>query len=93
MIDPAIAGTLVGNLGRRAPPSWAGTEKPCLSAQEEEILRLVAWGVSNKEIAARLDLSLKTIESHKTSAMQKLGLHNRMDIVRLALLRGWLREI
>jgi DNA-binding NarL/FixJ family response regulator len=63
-----------------------------LSAREEEILRFVAWGYSNKEIATRLDLSVKTVETHKANAAQKLGLTNRNEIVRFAMLRGWLRD-
>ena len=91
-VDPAIADKLVGSLGRGAQPAAAGTGTVPLSGREEQILRLVAWGYSNKEIAARLDLSVKTIETHKANATQKLGLHNRIDIVRFALLQGWLRD-
>jgi DNA-binding NarL/FixJ family response regulator len=63
-----------------------------LSEREEEILRLIAWGYSNKEIAARLDLSVKTVEAHKANAMRKLDMHGRIDIVRFAILRGWMRD-
>jgi DNA-binding NarL/FixJ family response regulator len=63
-----------------------------LSEREEEILRLIAWGYSNKEIAARLDLSVKTVEAHKANAMRKLDMRSRIDIVRLAILRGWMRD-
>jgi DNA-binding NarL/FixJ family response regulator len=63
-----------------------------LSGREEEILRLVAWGYSNKEIAARLSLSVKTVETHKFNGSRKLGLQNRIDVVRFALLRGWLTD-
>ena len=66
---------------------------PGLSSREEEVLRLVAWGYSNKEIAAKLDLSVKTVETHKANAMQKLGMRNRIDIVRYALLQGWLEDV
>jgi DNA-binding NarL/FixJ family response regulator len=53
----------------------------------------MAWGFTNKEIAARLNLSVKTIETHRTNAMQKMGMHNRSEIVRFALLQGWLNEL
>ncbi len=66
--------------------------EPGVSAREEEILRLVAWGYSNKEIASQLDLSVKTIETHKANASRKLGLPHRIDVVKFALLRGWLQE-
>jgi DNA-binding NarL/FixJ family response regulator len=61
-----------------------------LSERETEVLRLIAWGYSNKEIATRLDLSVKTIESHKANAMKKLGMSSRIDIVRYAVVQGWM---
>jgi DNA-binding NarL/FixJ family response regulator len=61
-----------------------------LSEREAEVLRLIASGYSNKEIAARLALSVKTIEAHKANAMRKLGLNGRIDIVKYAVLQGWL---
>lgn len=91
-LDPAIADRVIGNFGRRVQLTTSGTGHVTVSAREEEVLRFVAWGYSNKEIAARLELSVKTIETHKTNATQKLGLHNRIDIVRFALLQGWLRD-
>jgi len=61
-----------------------------LSERETEVLRLIAWGYSNKEIANRLNLSVKTIESHKANAMKKLGMSSRIDIVRYAVVQGWM---
>jgi two-component system, NarL family, response regulator NreC len=89
-LDPAVAGRVVADYKRRAAPTFAGGG---LSRREEEILRLVAWGYSNKEIAGQLDLSVKTVETHKVNATHKLGLHSRIDIVRFALLQGWLKEV
>ena len=63
-----------------------------MSGREEEVLRFIAWGYSNKEIAARLSLSIKTVEAHKANAMQKMGMKGRIDIVRYALLQGWLQD-
>ncbi len=63
-----------------------------MSGREEEVLRLTAWGYANKEIAARLDISVRTIEVYKTRAMEKMGMKNRIDIVRYALLQGWLQD-
>jgi DNA-binding NarL/FixJ family response regulator len=91
-LDPAIAGRVVNHLKRQAPHAAAAAAETVLSAREEEVIRLVAWGYSNKEIAAQLDLSVKTIETHKANASQKLGLSNRIDIVRYALWQGWLRD-
>ena len=56
------------------------------------MLRLITLGCSNKEIAARLSVSVKTVEAHKANAMRKLGLGTRMDIVSYAIFRGWMRN-
>lgn len=63
-----------------------------VSERESEVLRLIASGYSNKEIAARLSLSVKTVEAHKANAMKKLGLTGRIDIVKYAVLQGWLHH-
>lgn len=63
-----------------------------LSDRESEVLRLIASGYSNKEIAGRLALSVKTVEAHKANAMRKLDLNGRIDIVKYALLQGWLHN-
>lgn len=85
-------------LDSRLPRPWPrrGTRRerpqPAVSARERAVLRLTALGYSNKEIAARLDISVKTVEVHKANAMRKLGLHGRVDVVRYASLQGWLHE-
>jgi DNA-binding NarL/FixJ family response regulator len=63
-----------------------------LSEREAEVLRFIASGYSNKEIAGRLALSVKTVEAHKANAMRKLGLNGRIDIVKYAVLQGWLQN-
>jgi two-component system, NarL family, response regulator NreC len=63
-----------------------------LSERESAVLRLIASGYSNKEIAGRLTLSVKTVEAHKANAMRKLGLKGRIDIVKYAVLQGWLEN-
>ena len=89
-LDPALAGKVMGRYsGRRSVINESGTD---VSDREVEVLRLVAWGHSNKEIASRLDLSVKTIEVHKANAMKKLGMASRIDIVRYAVLQGWLQD-
>jgi DNA-binding NarL/FixJ family response regulator len=62
-----------------------------LSHRETEVLRLIALGYGNKEIAAHLAISVKTVETYKTRLMEKLDLHSRVDIVRYALHQGWLQ--
>ena len=63
-----------------------------LTEREEQILRLIALGHSNKEIANQLELSVKTVEVHKANSMKKLGMQSRIDIVRYSVLRGWLEQ-
>src|SRR5689334_13308599 len=67
-----------------------GKSGAAVSERESEVLRLIASGYSNKEIAARLALSVKTVEAHKANAMRKLDLAGRIDIVKYAALQGWL---
>jgi DNA-binding NarL/FixJ family response regulator len=71
----------------------SGPQAPHVTERETEVLRLMALGHSNKETAALLDISVKTVEVHKTNAMRKLGFQGRIDVVRYALLQGWLRDV
>ena len=90
-LDPAIAGkALSGYFGRKA--GGGSVAEVNLSDRETEVLRHIALGYSNKEIAARLSLSVKTVEAHKANAMRKLDMTSRIDIVRYAMLRGWLQD-
>ena len=73
---------------RRAEPS----RPPHITDRESEVLRLIAVGHSNKEIAGQLEISVKTVEVHKANAMRKLNLRGRIDIVRYAVLQGWLQD-
>ncbi len=90
-LDPAITEKVVGNYVDRSSARGASPQNEP-SEREQEVLRMIAWGYSNKEIAARLDLSVKTIEAHKANAMHKLGMRSRIDIVRYAILQGWLQN-
>jgi two-component system response regulator NreC len=79
-----------GFLAREGKPF--GKAGVTVSQRESDVLRLIASGYSNKEIAAQLNLSVKTIEAHKANAMRKLGLTGRIDIVKYAVLQGWLNN-
>jgi two-component system response regulator NreC len=70
------------------PPMEPGGPSP----REREVLRRTALGQSNKEIAADLGISVKTVEVHKTQGMRKLALPDRGGLVRYAVLQGWLTE-
>lgn len=61
-----------------------------LTEREAEVLHRVALGNSLKEVAAALKISTKTVDTYKTRACHKLGLHSRSDIVRYAITAGWL---
>jgi DNA-binding NarL/FixJ family response regulator len=65
---------------------------PTITERETEVLRMMAIGHSNKDIAAALNISIKTVEVHKANAMRKLNLRGRTDVVRYAVLNGWLRD-
>lgn len=86
-VDQRIVGNLITALIH--PPG--STEAPIdkLSERELSVLRLIASGYTNKEIAAQLDVSVKTIETYKARSMEKLGLRSRVDIVRVANEHGW----
>ena len=79
-----------GFVGRKSK----GLNQPgaALTERESEVLRLIASGYSNKEIAVQLDLSVKTVEVHKANSMRKLGLTGRIDIIRYAILQDWLHD-
>jgi DNA-binding NarL/FixJ family response regulator len=90
-LDPAMTGRVISDAFGRRSAGGVPPDKD-LSGREEEVLRLLAWGYAHKEIAARLDISVKTVEVYKTRAMEKMGMNNRIDIVRYALLQGWLQD-
>jgi DNA-binding NarL/FixJ family response regulator len=89
-LDPAIAGKAVSGLasGPSRPGIGAATD---LSERETDVLRLIASGHSNKAISARLNISVKTVETYKARAMEKLGFRSRVDVVRYAADQGWLQ--
>jgi two-component system response regulator NreC len=89
-LDSTVTSTVIGGFNRHRHRSVPPDASDGLTEREKEVLRLVAWGHSNKEIGAQLNVSVKTVETHKSHAMEKLGLRHRTDVVRFALLRGWL---
>jgi len=95
-IDPALSDTVVQTLVRTphqsGAPQHSAKNAVALSQREVEFLRLVAHGFANKEIAARLQLSIKTVETYKARSMEKLGMDSRVDIVRYAVAQGWFQD-
>jgi two-component system response regulator NreC len=89
-VDPALTHHLAAPFAQARKSG--GTGAPAATERESEVLRLVARGHSNKEIASQLSVTVKTIEMHKANAMRKLGLHGRIELVRYALHQGWLHD-
>ncbi len=89
-IDPNLAGRLV-NVYIDSPPAPLPLARGELTGREADVVRFIALGLSNKEIAARLEISVKTVETHKARALERLGLHSRADLVQYALQQGWLQ--
>jgi DNA-binding NarL/FixJ family response regulator len=88
-VDPHLIPDVLDRSVRSSRREGVPDGKP-LTRREEEVMRLIARGYSNKEIAAQLSLSVKTVETHKARATEKLDLHNRAGIVRYAMQKGWL---
>lgn len=87
-LDPAIADKALSITSTKAGDDQHPTEE--LSPRETEVLQFTAQGFSNKEIAGRLDVSVKTVETYKSRACEKLSLRTRAEIVRYGVAQGWL---
>lgn len=91
-LSPTIGKRILDRLARqeaRTPPPPASA--PDLSQRETVILRLIVQGHTNRQIAATLNLSIRTVEYHRANLMDKLGLHSRADLVRFAAEHGLLQ--
>ena len=89
VFTPGLAGLVLGEYNRlSAAPSSGGPAAPRLTERETEVLRLVAKGLSNKQIAERLVLSHRTVQNHVQNTLNKLQLHNRVELVRYAIAAG-----
>ncbi|MFH9327535.1 response regulator [Streptomyces althioticus] len=94
VFTPGLAGLVLGEYRRlasepAAPVSGGEEQKaPRLTERETEVLRLVAKGLSYKQIAERLVISHRTVQNHVQNTLGKLQLHNRVELVRYAIERG-----
>jgi DNA-binding NarL/FixJ family response regulator len=86
VFSPGLAGLVLGEFRRLASDPASST--PRLTEREAEILRMVATGLSYKQIAERLFLSHRTVQNHVQNTLHKLHLHNRVDLVRYAIEHG-----
>jgi DNA-binding NarL/FixJ family response regulator len=89
-LSPSISRHVVeGFLGRASTPPGESSEQPeLLTSRQREILQLVAEGRSTKEIASLLDLSVKTVETHRAQIMERLDIHDLAGLVRYAVRAG-----
>jgi DNA-binding NarL/FixJ family response regulator len=89
VFTPGLAGLVLGEYRRlSATPAASAADPPRLTERETEVLRMVAKGLSYKDIAARLVLSHRTVQNHVQNTLNKLQLHNRVELVRYAIEQG-----
>ena len=90
VFTPGLAGLVLGEYRRLSeePADASDPNLPRLTDRETEVLRLVAKGLSYKQIAERLVLSHRTVQNHVQNTLRKLQLHNRVQLVRYAIEQG-----
>jgi len=90
VFTPGLAGLVLGEFRRLAaePAVRDRREVPELTARETEVLKLVATGMSYKQIGSHLFISHRTVQNHVQNTLSKLQLHNRVELVRFAIARG-----
>ena len=87
-LDPAIVGRISD--GKRAKTPASKGARPALTDREAGVLKMAAAGFTNKEIASRLDVGVKSVETYKARGFEKLGLKTRAELVRYGSAQGWL---
>jgi len=90
VFTPGLAGLVLGEFRRLNEGGGAGTDpmQPALTERETEVLRMVAKGMSYKQIAERLVLSHRTVQNHVQNTLRKLQMHNRVELTRYAIEQG-----
>ena len=89
-IDPAIVGRVFESKQVNKRLAARKGVAPALTDREADVLKMAALGFTNKEIASRLDVGVKSIETYKARGLEKLGLKTRAELVRYASGQGWL---
>jgi two-component system response regulator NreC len=85
---PSVARSVLADYLKRVEAGEERHRFDGLTDREREILALIAEGLSNQEIARKLYISIKTVQTHRTHIMEKLDLHNRAQLVRYAIRKG-----
>ncbi|CAN5617918.1 response regulator transcription factor [soil metagenome] len=88
VFTPGLAGLVLGEFRRLSEPASAIVGHPELTERETEILKMVAKGMSYKQIADRLVLSHRTVQNHVQNTLRKLQMHNRVELTRYAIEQG-----
>jgi DNA-binding NarL/FixJ family response regulator len=88
VFTPGLAGLVLGEFQRRSDAPATDPAEPQLTDRETEVLRMVAKGLSYRQIAERLVLSHRTVQNHVQNTLRKLQMHNRVELTRYAIERG-----
>ena len=88
VFTPGLAGLVLGEYRRLSDPSTPDDDSPRLTERETEVLKMVAKGMSYKQIADRLFLSHRTVQNHVQNTLRKLQMHNRVELTRWAIEQG-----
>jgi DNA-binding NarL/FixJ family response regulator len=88
VVTPGLAGLVLGEYRRLADPAVDEDGRPRLTERETEVLKMVAKGMSYKQIAERLVLSHRTVQNHVQNTLRKLQMHNRVELTRWAIEKG-----
>ncbi|MET7245580.1 response regulator transcription factor [Methylobacterium sp. EM32] len=94
-LDPAIAERCLPASDLVGPRTSGSVERGALplTDRERDVIRLIALGFTNKEVAAKLGVTTKSVETYKTRASEKLDLRSRSKIVQYAILQGWYHNV
>jgi two-component system response regulator NreC len=87
-LHPSVAKTLVNDYLQRVTMGWERASYDGLTDREQQVLKMIAEGMMNKEIAEKLSISVRTVERHRENIMAKLNLHTRAELVRYAVDKG-----
>jgi DNA-binding NarL/FixJ family response regulator len=89
-LSPPISRAVIDDYIRRAEARSHSPEPDPLTSREREVLQLLVEGLPNREIAQKLDISVKTVETHRANMMTKLGLKDKTELIKYALRKGWI---
>jgi len=92
-VDPAIAHRVFDPWARRTGRQRSNSHSLTLTDRESDVLKLAALGFTNKEIARKIDIGIKSVETYRARGAEKLGLKSRAELVRYASGQGWLAGV